>query len=565
MASDFTSPPIRPPIHPLIHPLILCGGSGTRLWPASRRARPKQFLPLIDGLSTFQLTLRRLAREGLGREGSGREEHGGFGRPVVIAGADHRFLVAEQAQAVGVAVDIVLEPEGRDSGPAFAAGAAFLEAREGARTSEGARTGEGARTSEGARTGEDPATDGDDAADASPIPAPILLALAADHLVRDADGFALTCRTALPAAAAGRIVTFGIPPEGPSGDYGYVVPGDALDAGDGVRAVERFTEKPDENDARALIERGGLWNSGNFLTRTDVLLAEYAARDAALGEGTVTAAREAVERAARDLDFVRLDAGAFARTAKRSIDYAVMEHTRHAAVVPARFDWSDIGGWDAMERALPHDGAGNAVGLLGGAANAAVHGGTAPELAPGLSPADAHVGVESRRCIVSTNGPLVATVGVENLAIVVTDDAVLVMDRARGDLMRTAVAAVAERAPWLVEEHRQSFRPWGNYRSLDVGPRHQVKRIVVKPGAILSLQHHHHRSEHWVVVTGTARVTIDERVELLRENESVYIPLGAVHRMENPGKIDLEIIEVQTGSYFGEDDIVRHEDLYARG
>ena len=464
-----------------IHPLVLCGGSGTRLWPASRRARPKQFLLMVDGRSTFQLTLLRVAREG-------------FGRPVVIAGSDHRFLVAEQAQEIGVEIDIVLEPEGRDSGPAFAAGAAFIAARE-----------------------------GDDA---------VLLALAADHLVRDADGFADTCRTALPAAEGGRIVTFGIPPEGPSSDYGYVVPEGGAD---GVSNVERFTEKPRTADAEQLIEGGALWNSGNFLTRADVLLGEYAARDA----DTVEAARASVERAARDLDFLRLDAESFGATRKQSIDYAVMEHTTRAAVVPARFDWTDIGGWNAMDRVFPSDDRGNAAN-------------------------GPHVSVESSDCVVATNGPLVATVGVENLAVVVTDDAILVMDRRRGNLMRDAVETVREHTPKLVEEHRQSFRPWGNYRSLDMGRRHQVKRIVVKPGAILSLQHHHHRAEHWVVVSGTARVTVDERVELLRENESVYIPLGSVHRMENPGKIDLEIIEVQTGSYFGEDDIVRHEDLYAR-
>lgn len=475
-----------------IHPLILCGGSGTRLWPASRRARPKQFLLMVDGRSTFQLTLQRVARAG-------------FARPVVIAGADHRFLVAEQAAEMGVDIAILLEPEGRDSGPAFAVGAAFLAAR-----GEDGEGGEGA----------------------------VMLALAADHLVRDADGFAATCATALPAAEAGSIVTFGIPPEGPSSAYGYVVPGGESGV-DGVRAVERFAEKPDADTAAALIEGGALWNSGNFMVRADTLLAEYEATDAALGEGTVAAARAAVAGAVHDLDFVRLDPDAFARTAKRSIDYAVMERTALAAVVPARFDWTDIGGWDAMDRVFGHDAAGNAVG-------------------------GPHVGVDSSGCVVSSNGPLVATVGVRDLAVVVTDDAVLVMDRARGELMRKAVEAVRALRPDLVEEHRQSFRPWGNYRSLDMGERHQVKRIVVKPGAILSLQHHHHRAEHWVVVRGTARVTIDERVEILRENESVYIPLGAVHRMENPGKIDLEIIEVQTGSYLGEDDIVRHEDAYAR-
>ena len=467
-----------------IHPLILCGGSGTRLWPASRKARPKQFLPLIDGRSTFQETLRRVHREG-------------FGRPVVIAGSDHRFLAAEQASEVGIAIDLVLEPEGRDSGPAFAAGAAFIAAREG--------------------------TDA------------VLLALAADHLVRDADGFARTCREALPGALGGHIVTFGIMPSAPSPSYGYVVPNGSIAGSEGVLRVGRFTEKPDEDTAAALIGEGALWNSGNFLTRADTLLDEYAKRD----QATVDRAIASVEGAVRDLDFVRLDPLSFRDTAKRSIDYAVMEHTDRAAVVPARFDWSDVGGWNAMTEVFPLDDRGNAI--------------SGDVLA-----------LESENCVVATNGPTVALVGARDLAVVVTDDAVLVMDRNRDDLMRDAVTAVRERAPTLTEEHRQSFRPWGNYRSLDMGTRHQVKRIVVKPGAILSLQHHFHRSEHWVVVRGTARVTIDDRVEVLHENQSVYIPIGAVHRMENPGRIDLEIIEVQTGSYLGEDDIVRHQDEYAR-
>ena len=466
-----------------IHPLILCGGSGTRLWPASRKARPKQFLPILDGCSTYQETLLRVNREG-------------FGRPTVLTGSDYRFIAAEQASAIGIEIDLLLEPEGRDSGPAFAAGAAHIGMRE-----------------------------GDDA---------IMLALAADHLVRDADGFSQTCATALRAAGSGRIVTFGIAPSEPSSAYGYVVPGEG-EVVSGVRPAARFTEKPDAALAEQLIAEGALWNSGNFMTRSDVLLAEYAMRD----QKTVDAAISAVRDAVRDLDFIRLDPLSFRGAEARSIDYAVMEQTQRACVVPARFDWSDIGGWNAMDEVYARDEAGNAT--------------------------DGEVlAVESRDCVVSTNGPLVATVGVENLAVVVTDDAVLVMDRARSELMRETVERVRMHAPKLTEEHRQSFRPWGNYRSLDVGPRHQVKRIVVKPGAILSLQHHHHRSEHWVVVRGTARVTIGDMVKTIHENRSVYIPIGEVHRMENPGKIDLEIIEVQTGSYLGEDDIVRHEDAYAR-
>ena len=470
----------------VIHPLVLCGGSGTRLWPASRSARPKQFLPLIDGRSTYQETLLRVAREG-------------FGRPVALANSDHRFIAAEQAAEVGVEIDLLLEPEGRDSGPAFLAGAAFIAAR-------------------------DPGTE---------CSAPLVLALAADHLVRDADGFAATCADALDAAMGGRIVTFGIPPEGSSTAYGYVIPGEVEDGA--VRSVERFTEKPDADTAAALIARGALWNSGNFLVRCDVLMSEYAARDAA----SVEAVTASVSASNRDLDFVRLDPASFGAAKAQSIDYAVMEHTELASVVPARFDWSDIGGWDAMDRVFPLDEHSNAV-------------------------SGEVIAVESRNCVVRTTGPLVATVGLENLAVVVTEDAVLVMDRSRSDLMRDAVAEVKRSKPVLTEEHRQSFRPWGNYRSLDVGTRHQVKRIVVKPGAILSLQHHFHRSEHWVVVRGTARVTIDDKVHMLHENESVYIPIGATHRMENPGRINLEIIEVQTGSYLGEDDIVRHQDAYAR-
>ena len=470
-----------------IHPLILCGGSGTRMWPASRKARPKQFLPLIDGRSTYQETLLRVSREG-------------FGRPTVLTGSDHRFIAAEQAAQAGVEIDLLLEPEARDSGPAFAAGAAHIAAREGA--------------------------------DA------VMLALAADHLVRDADGFSETCTAALPGANLGRIVTFGIVPTAPSSAYGYVVPGEAIGQRDGEREiakVARFTEKPDQATAEVLIAGDALWNSGNFLTRADVLLSEYRLRD----QATVDTVTQSVHSAVRDLDFVRLDPLTFRTATARSIDYAVMEHTDRAAVIPARFDWSDIGGWDAMGEVFPTDEHGHAI--------------------------DGEVvAVESRDCVVQTTGPLVATVGVENLAVVVTDDAVLVMDRARGELMRSAVAAVAKRRPKLIEEHRQSFRPWGNYRSLDMGTRHQVKRIVVKPGAILSLQHHFHRSEHWVVVRGTARVTIDDDVRIVHENEGVYIPIGSVHRMENPGRIDLEIIEVQTGSYLGEDDIVRHEDAYAR-
>ena len=467
-----------------ITPIILCGGSGTRLWPASRKARPKQFLPLVDQCSTFQLTLERV----VGKD---------FARPIVVTGSDTRFLVAEQAQEIGVDIDILLEPEGRDSGPALAAAAVYLSRRD------------------------------DEEA--------IGLALASDHVVRDVEGFRRTVLDALATARSGAIVTFGIAPSGPSPDYGYIAPGEPLERHGEVRAVSRFIEKPDIERAKRFVANGYLWNSGNFLVRADILLSEYEARDAE----TIAASRDAVAGAIRDLDFIRLDTASFSRTHKLSIDYAVMEHTSCAAVIAAAFDWSDIGGWDAMDAVFQQDGKGNAV-------------------------QGQHIALSAEGNIVSSDGPLVALAGVDNLVVVVTEDAVLVLDRRKGPLMRDLVARVRDVRPDLVEEHRQSFRPWGNYRSLDVGSRHQVKRIVVKPGATLSLQHHHHRAEHWIVVRGTARVTLDHEVQMLRENESVYIPLGTLHRMENPGKIDLEIIEVQTGSYLGEDDIVRHEDVYVR-
>ena len=476
--------PERRPASVVITPIILCGGSGTRLWPASRQARPKQFLALVDGRSTYQETLKRVAAEG-------------FARPIVVTGHQHRFLAAEQAREIDVDVDILLEPEPRDSGPAFAAAAAHLAARGGEEA--------------------------------------IGLALAADHFVRDAEGFRRTCRAGIAAAMDRRIVTFGVTPTAPSTDFGYIAPGAPLAAADGVRHVERFVEKPDRETADAFVAEGYLWNSGNFLCRADLLLAEYARRD----PKTVDAARRSVAEARRDLDFLRLDADAFRETAALSIDHAVIEHTDRAAVVPAGFDWSDVGSWDALGAVLLQDDAGNA------------HRGDLLAHRAGGN-------------VVLSDGPLVALAGVDDLAVVVTDDAVLVTRRAAQHLMRDLVDKVRESHAPLTVEHRKSFRPWGSYRSLDSGTRHQVKQIIVKPNARLSLQHHYHRAEHWIVVRGTARVTVDGTERLLRENEGIYIPAGAVHRMENPGQIDLEIIEVQTGSYLGEDDIVRHEDLYAR-
>jgi mannose-1-phosphate guanylyltransferase/mannose-6-phosphate isomerase len=466
-----------------IIPLILCGGSGTRLWPASRASRPKQFLSLFGTLSTFQETLRRVADPDL------------FGRPVVIASGEHRFLVAEQMSAVSAAADMLLEPEARDSGPAIAAGSAFIADR----------YGEGA----------------------------VVLALAADHMVRDVEGFRTACRAALEAARAGAIVTFGVVPDHPATGYGYIESGDALDGL--ARTVSRFVEKPEAETAMRYVREGYLWNSGNLMFAAGMMLSEYAARDG----DTVDAAKEAVASATADLGFLRLHPTSFARAKRLSIDYAVMEATTRAAVVPATFDWSDVGSWDAVRDLSAKDEAGNA------ARGEAIF-------------------VNARGNLVATDGPMVSVVGVDDLAVIVTGDAVLVAQRSDAAAVKALVARLKAANSPLATEHLQSFRPWGHYRSLDVGPRHQVKRIVVKPGGRLSLQMHHHRSEHWIVVRGTAIVTVGDAIQTLHENESIYIPIGSIHRMENPGKIDLEIIEVQTGSYLGEDDIIRVEDAYHR-
>jgi mannose-1-phosphate guanylyltransferase/mannose-6-phosphate isomerase len=466
-----------------IVPLIVCGGSGTRLWPASRASRPKQFLPLFGPLSTFQETIKRVGDPAI------------FGRPVIVTNRDHRFLVADQLKAVGAEADVVLEPEGRDSGPAILAGTRFAANRDGA--------------------------------DA------IVLALAADHMVRDVEGFANSCQAALAGAQSGRIVTFGITPDHAATGYGYIEPGAPM--GGALAAVARFIEKPDAETAIRYVREGYLWNSGNFLFKASTLIDEYMASE----PETVEAIAEAVDKGAVDLGFLHLDAASFGRAVKLSIDYAVMEKTTRAAVVPASFDWSDVGSWSAVRALSDRDEAGNA--------------------ARGRA-----TFVNARDNLVSSDGPLVAVVGLDDLAVIATGDAVMVARRDDAAGVKALVERLKGTHEALTQDHLQSYRPWGNYRSLDMGPRHQVKRIVVKPGGRLSLQKHHHRSEHWIVVSGTATVTVAGTVKTLHENESIYIPIGAIHRLENPGKIDVEIIEVQTGGYLGEDDIIRIEDVYNR-
>ena len=466
-----------------IVPLIMCGGAGTRLWPASRENRPKQFLPLFGRYSTFQDTVRRVADPAL------------FGRPIVVTNNQYRFLVAEELAAIGAQADILLEPMRRDSGPAIVAGTLFARNRE---------------------------------RDC------LVVALAADHVVTEPAAFAAACEAASRAAADNRIVTFGVRPTRPATEYGYIRAGAAI--GPDVFEVAQFVEKPDATTAQRYIAEGYLWNSGNFLFRAALLLKEYQAFE----PDSANAIAKAVELAGRDLGFITLDPDAFASAAAKSIDYAVMERTSHAAVMPVSYGWSDVGSWQAVWELSPRDAAGNA------AQGSAFF-------------------VDASGCYVAAEKQLVAVHGLQDVAVVATADAVLVARREDADGLRRVVAKLKDVAPAVTQDHLKVRRPWGSYQSLDQGDRFQVKRIVVKQGGRLSLQQHHHRAEHWVIVRGTARVTLGDEVKILHENESIYVPIGVRHRLENPGKIDLELIEVQTGSYLGEDDIVRLEDDYHRG
>ncbi len=465
-----------------IIPLIMCGGAGTRLWPASREGRPKQFLPLFSARSTFQDTIRRVSDPAL------------FARPIIITNAQYRFLVAEQLSEIDAEADILLEPARRDSGPAIAAGAVYAAKR---------------------------------------ADNPIMLALAADHVISDDAAFVDACRRAAEAAANDRIVTFGVRPTRPATEYGYIRAGAAVSAD--IYAVDKFVEKPDETTVGRYLKEGYLWNSGNFMFRADLLLAEYEKFEPQSVEAVVAA----VEHAAGDLGFVALERESFARVGAKSIDYAVMERTSRAAVMPVSYGWSDVGSWQAVWELSDRD-------MQGNFAQGSV------------------VFVDSRDCYVTSDKHLVALLGVENLVVATTADAVLVAKRESGDGLRRLVQQLKKVAPAVTEEHLKVHRPWGSYQAIDSGARFQVKRIVVKQGGRLSLQMHHHRAEHWIVVRGTARVTIGDETKTIHENESTYIPIGAKHRLENPGKIDLELIEVQTGSYLGEDDIVRIEDDYRR-
>ncbi|MBS1181084.1 MAG: manC1 [Proteobacteria bacterium] len=469
---------------PKIVPVILAGGSGTRLWPASRDAFPKQFQPLTGDLSTYQETLRRVADREL------------FDNPVVITSDAFRFFARRQAADVGVEATVVLEPSRRDSAAAVAAAAAFVEKTR---------------------------------------PGSVVLALAADHVVLDDEVFRDAVRLGLKAAETGKIVVFGLVPTEPKTAYGYIRPGAPL-GDDDLCLVDAFVEKPDAATALDYLRQGYLWNSGNFLFKASQMLAEFGKYAPDIG----VAASEAVDKASEDLGFIRLDPDSFLAARKTSIDYAVIEKTAEMAVVKGRFRWSDVGAWDAIWQVSDHDGDGNAI-----------HG-------------DGVI-LASHDCLVHSQGILTTVVGAEGLVVVATPDAVMVAPREQAQAVKGLVDALKERGRDEATLHRRDYRPWGYIEALVSGPRFAVKYIVVDPGGVLSLQRHQHRAEHWVVVNGTATIEIEgEAPRLLTINQSAYVPLGARHRLSNLGKIPLELIEVQSGAYLGNDDIERIEDIYQR-
>ncbi len=480
------SPGVVPEAQPEVQPVLLSGGSGTRLWPLSREAYPKQFLPLVGDDTMLQATWRRVAA--LSRRA-----------PLVVANEEHRFLVAEQLRVIGAPTPrIVLEPVGRNTAPAIAAAA--LIAR----------------------------LDGGD---------PLLLVLPSDHVVRDDAAFRAAVIAAAPAAAAGALVTFGIVPQAPETGFGYIQAG----AGEGVRKVLRFVEKPDAATAQAYLDDGGYyWNSGMFLFRASRYLQELEAyRPDILAAVRAACAHLDRDGQFHDIEFLRLDREAFATSPSESIDYAVMENTGAAMVLPVDIGWNDVGSWSALWEVSEQDADGNA------------HHGDV-------------IAVDTRNSYAYARR-LVALVGVDDLIVVETDDAILVAAKDKVQQVKEVVARLKAGQRSQAALHREVNRPWGSYDSVDVGDGFQVKRIKVKPGATLSLQSHQRRAEHWIVVRGTARVTRNNDVFELFANQSTYIPIGAKHRLENPGDDMLELIEVQSGDYLGEDDIVRYEDVYGRG
>ena len=473
----------------VIHPVLLCGGSGTRLWPLSRKSYPKQFSALTGRESLFQASARRLAGAG-------------YGAPWIVSGGDFRFIVTEQLAAIGcVPAAILIEPEGRNTAPAVLAAALALDAVH---------------------------------------PGALMLVAPSDHVIPDAKRFRAAVEAAVPVARAGQLVTFGIRPDRAETGYGWLEltrPDPAF--APVAQPLKSFVEKPDAAKAAALLQDGAhLWNAGIFLFTTTSILQAFGLHAPAM----LAPAHDAVTGAALDLGFTRLEAKAWSRLPDISVDYAVMEKAANLSVLPYGGQWSDLGGWEAVWRESGPDASGV---VTSGPARA--------------------IDCEDSLLRSESDGLQLVGIGLKNIFAVAMNDAVLIADMSRGQDVKLAVQALKAEGARQAETFPRDHRPWGWFESLALGPRFQVKRITVHPGAALSLQSHHHRAEHWIVVEGTARVTIDDTVRLISENQSVFIPLGAKHRMENPGIVPMVLIEVQTGAYLGEDDIVRYEDVYARG
>lgn len=469
----------------MIYPVILCGGSGTRLWPASRKAYPKQFAQLIGDESLYQMTLRRLSGER-------------FAAPLIMTGDDFRFMATEQAADMGLSdARIVIEPAARDTAPAILTAALLLE----------------------------------DSPDAMMLVAP------SDHVIGDVPAFLKTVDAAAEAAKTGALITFGITPDRPEIGYGYLELPATPEGGAAVK-LNSFREKPDAETAQTMVDAGNyLWNGGIFLFRVADIIAAFEKHAADL----VSPCRAAIAEGSNDLNFFRLGSETYGQANAISFDYAIMEKADEVMAVPMSSAWSDLGSWEALWQAQDPDENG-----------LATHGAVTA-----LDCTDSYLRSEE------DNVQLVG-LGLNNIVAVAMRDAVLVADKSRSQDVKAIVSALRGQKVAQADDYPRFHRPWGWYETLCLDTRFQVKRIMVKPGGVLSLQSHHHRSEHWIVVAGTAEVTIGEEVKLVTENQGVYIPLGAVHRMANPGKLPMYLIEVQTGSYLGEDDIVRFEDIYAR-
>ena len=475
-----------------IVPVLLCGGSGTRLWPLSRKSYPKQFVPLMGEETLFQASAKRL---------SGAEHGLTFAAPMVLTNSDFRFIVTEQLQSAGIDPGaILIEPEGRNTAPAVLAAALYALKTD---------------------------------------PDAVLLVAPSDHVVPDASAFRASVAKGLDAVAAGDLVTFGIAPSHPETAYGYLELSQAPSDDGAPVKLSRFVEKPDLERATEMVAAGTfMWNAGLFLFKAAQIVAAFEAHAA----GLVDPVTRAVDNAEADLGFLRLAPEPWSAAEDISIDYAVMEHADNLSVVPFASAWSDLGGWDAVWReSEPDDN--------------------------GVVTSEGATAIDCKNTLLRSESERLEVVGIglDNIIAVAMNDAVLVADMSCAQDVKKAVSALRQKGADQAVAFPKDHRPWGWFESLVVGKRFQVKRILVHPGASLSLQSHFHRSEHWIVVEGTARVTVDDEVKLVTENESVYIPLGAVHRMENPGRVPMVLIEVQTGAYVGEDDIVRYEDVYARG